>query len=71
MSTQICDVLIRDTDITPTARSIIAERFAAADKKLTDGADEELQIVDVMAAAQRAVQGMTLPAVERERAMII
>ena len=62
---------MRDKELTPAARSIIAERFAAADKKLADGADEELQLIDIMAAAQRAVKNMPLPAVERERPMII
>lgn len=61
--------LLSDTSIPAEARAVIAERFAIADKRLVDGADEELQLMDVLLAAHRAIQGTPIPA-DRERLVI-
>lgn len=53
----------------PPAKALIAERAAAADKRLVDGADEELQLLDVLLAANRAARGLVSTA-DRERQLI-
>jgi hypothetical protein len=52
------------------AKVAIAETAAGADKKLADGADEELQLTEFMMLANRAVKGALLPA-DTERQVII
>lgn len=56
--------------MTPAAKAAIAEACAAADKRLIDGADEELQLTDVMETAHRACAGRPVQA-DKERIMII
>lgn len=67
---QLCERLLLDDDVTPAAKAAIAEACAAADKRLIDGADEELQLTDVMETAHRACAGRPVQA-DKERIMII
>lgn len=46
----------------PRAKALIAERAAAADKRLVDGADEELQLLDVLLVANRAIRDIVASA---------
>lgn len=59
-----------DADVPLAAKVAIAERAAGADKRLSDGADEELQLTDFMLGAHRAIKGIVLP-MDRERQAII
>ncbi|RYG54699.1 hypothetical protein EON66_06785 [archaeon] len=58
---QLNDAVIRDAELRSGAKAAICERIAAADKWLVDGADEELQLTDIILTAQRAVQGIDIP----------
>jgi replication factor C subunit 2/4 len=55
---QLSDAVCADDAIPDTAKAAIAARAGAADKRLADGADEGLQLLDVAAATQRALQGL-------------
>ena len=63
---KLCEAVVASPHLSNTAKAKALERIAAADKKLADGADEELQVVDVCATIFRAARGMGLAA-ERER----
>lgn len=52
------------------AKVAIAERAAGADKRLADGADEELQLTDFMLLANRSVKRAPLAADGERRAII-
>jgi replication factor C subunit 2/4 len=56
---QLTDALIADDGVSDAAKATVAARAAAADKRLADGADEGLQLLDVAAAAQRALAGLS------------
>ena len=58
---QLSEALISDDAVSDVAKAAIAMRMGAADKRLADGADEGLQLLDVAAAAQRALQGKAVP----------
>jgi len=45
---QLLPFIVRDPTIRDVAKSRIAIRIADSDKKLVDGADEQLQLTDVM-----------------------
>lgn len=66
---QLTEALVADPEVRPPAKALIAERAAAADKRLVDGADEELQLLDVLLAANRAARGLVSTA-DRERQLI-
>jgi replication factor C subunit 2/4 len=55
---QLTEALIEDDSVSDAAKATVAARAAAADKRLADGADEGLQLLDVAAAAQRALAGL-------------
>lgn len=67
---KVLDALIADASIAPDAKATIAERFAAVDKRLVDGADEELQLMDLFASSFRAIAGVKIEA-DRMRTLII
>lgn len=67
---QLGDALFTDASLSPGTRAAIAEKFALADKRLIDGADEELQLIDLMQAAHRAVQATPIAA-DKERIIIM
>lgn len=54
----------------PAAKAAICEKLAAAEKRLLDGADEELQLTDVLLAANRAATGAAIEA-DTARALIV
>jgi replication factor C subunit 2/4 len=55
---QLLDALVGDDGVSDAAKAAVAARMAAADKRLADGADEGLQLLDVAAACQRALAGL-------------
>lgn len=59
-----------ESEVPLAAKVAIAEAAAGADKKLADGADEELQLTEVMMLANRAIKGALLAA-DTERQVII
>jgi len=59
---QLADRLFEDEGVSDMAKAAVAARMAAADKALADGADEGMQLMDVAAAAQRALAGLPPPA---------
>lgn len=67
---QICEAIISDSEVKPRAKALISERAAAADKRLVDGADEELQLLDVLLLANRAVRDVTCSS-DKERQLIV
>ena len=56
--TQLSDALIADDSVSDAAKAAVSARLAAADKRLADGADEGLALLDCAAACQRALQGL-------------
>ena len=58
---QLLDGIVEDDTVPDLAKAAVAMRAAAADRRLADGADEALQLLDVAATAARALQGQ-LPA---------
>ena len=56
--TQMAELLYEDDTINDLVKAAIAQRLAAADKALADGADESLQLMDVASATQRALAGL-------------
>lgn len=64
------EAIIADAALKADAKAAIVEKIAIAEKRLADGADEELQLVDVLAHAARAVAGVTLPC-DKERLIIM
>ena len=67
---RLADAVIADGEIPSPAKAAIVEKIAVAEKHLYDGADEELQLQDVLAHAARAVAGTPIPA-DRERLVIM
>jgi replication factor C subunit 2/4 len=64
---RLVDAVVRDAGLSNTQKGLICERIAKAEKRLADGADEELQLVDVAEAFLRAAKGIVIPA-DKERA---
>ncbi|POY70613.1 hypothetical protein BMF94_6391 [Rhodotorula taiwanensis] len=56
-STQLHDLVILDPLVSPRAKASVAIDLGLADKALTDGADEELQLLNCCARIERAVRG--------------
>ena len=54
---QLLDGIVEDDAVPDAAKAAVAMRAAAADRRLADGADEALQLLDVAATAARALQG--------------
>jgi replication factor C subunit 2/4 len=54
---QLLDGIVEDDSVPDAAKAAVALRAAVADRRLADGADEALQLLDVAAAAARALQG--------------
>lgn len=67
---KLCDAFLADSEIGADAKATIAEKLATVEKRLIDGADEELQLTDLLAAAQRAVRGVRIDA-DKARLVII
>jgi len=59
---QLIDAVVADPAITADAKATIAEKMATVEKRLIDGADEELQLQDLLATACRAVAGQRVEA---------
>lgn len=59
-----------DASISSEAKGAIAEKFAQAEKRLIEGADEELQLIDMLASAARAIQKISISA-DRERHVVL
>lgn len=53
---KLMDVYVADPEISPLAKARTCEKIAQAEKKLADGADEELQLLDVLELAHRAAK---------------
>ena len=51
---QLHDVVVTHAVVSDLGKARIAERLAQADKALIDGADEELQLLDVAAFCMQA-----------------
>lgn len=54
---QLHDLVILDPLVSPRAKASVAIDLGLADKALTDGADEELQLLNCCARIERAVRG--------------
>ena len=69
---QLAEALLAapDSEVPLPAKVAIAERAAGADKRLADGADEELQLTDFMLLANRSVKRAPLVADGERRAII-
>lgn len=63
---RLSEAIIKDESLSGAQKAAISERIASAEKKLYDGADEELQLVDVAETILRTVKGITIPA-DKER----
>jgi len=63
---KLCDAILGNSELSGAAKATCLEKIAAADKRLADGADEELQIVDVACTIYRAACNKAIPA-EKER----
>ena len=48
---QIFDIIVERGELTDKQKSLIAERLAVIDKRLCDGADEGLQVMDLFTLA--------------------
>jgi replication factor C subunit 2/4 len=59
---RIMEAVVRDAALTNAQKAAVCERIASAEKKLSDGADEELQLVDVAETLLRAAKGISIPA---------
>jgi hypothetical protein len=59
---QMLTAIVADPAISGDAKAAIAERWALIDKRLADGADEELQLCDGFACAVRAIAGVRVDA---------
>jgi hypothetical protein len=70
MSVQILGRVVEDPKLTSEMKAIICERIATCEKKLLDGADEELQLMDLLICASRAVSGMKIEA-DKVRLIIV
>ncbi len=63
---KLCEAVISHKSLPASAKAALLEKAAAADKRLCDGADEELQLVDVAATLLRGATGLSIPA-DKER----
>ena len=63
---KLSEAVLGSEKLSGAAKAASLERIAAADKRLADGADEELQIVDVACCIYRAANKLGIPA-EKER----
>ena len=69
---RLADAVIAQADFPPAAKAAIVEKIAIAEKRLYDGADEELQLQDVFAHAARALAGSGAAiAADKERIVIM
>ena len=57
---RICEAVVSDKVLDNTQKAIICERLAGAEKHLIDGADDELQLLDVCLMFQRVSKGITI-----------
>ena len=57
---RICEAVVSDKVLDNTQKAIICERLAGAEKRLIDGADDELQLLDVCLMFQRVSKGITI-----------
>ena len=64
---RLCDAVVRDATLDGPQKAAVCERIAGAEKRLGDGADEELQLLDVCLCLQRTHKRMAIPS-DRERA---
>lgn len=55
---QLQGALLEDASVADSAKGRVLLRLAEADKKLVDGADEFLQLLDVTAHAQQVLRGL-------------
>lgn len=60
MLSQLFDIVVEADDISDEQKARICKKLAEADKKLVDGADEYLQMLDVASNTQRALCSMPL-----------
>jgi replication factor C subunit 2/4 len=63
---RLMEAVIADETLSSTAKANVCERISAAEKKLFDGADEELQLVDVAECLLRQIKGVSVSA-DREK----
>lgn len=59
---RLLNTVIHDPSLSSNQKAIISERIANAEKKLVDGADEELQLVDVAECIHRSIKNITISA---------
>lgn len=59
---QFLDALVADKSVLGYHKSLIGIRLAEADKKLNDGADEYLQLMDVLSYSSTTLTGPDKPA---------
>ena len=66
---KVADAVINHATLSGRGKAAVLERISRADKCLADGADEELQLIDVLATLLRASRGFDVPA-DKERCFI-
>ena len=66
---KLADAVVAHPTLTNAVKAAALERIAGADKRLADGADEELQLVDAAATLLRGVQRIAIAA-DKERAYL-
>ena len=66
---KLADAVIAHSGLSGGAKAAVLERISLADKCLADGADEELQLVDVAATLLRVTKGFGVPA-DKERSYL-
>jgi replication factor C subunit 2/4 len=54
---RLCDAVVHDKTLSGPQKALVCERIASAEKKLGDGADDELQLLDICLCLQRVHKG--------------
>lgn len=58
---KMLDLLIKDNNISDNVKALVSEKIATSEKKLVDGASEELQLYDVAASLLRMNRNILVP----------
>ncbi len=57
---RICEAVVADKNLSNAQKAVVCERMAGAEKRLIDGADDELQLMDVCLCLQRVAKKVTI-----------
>lgn len=67
---RLCEAVVADDAFTGPMKAAITEKIAVAEKRLADGADEDLQLQDILCHAARTYKGRNLVC-DRERVVVM